>query len=129
MLVLVLVLVLVLLPIFNEYQIKAGRQATAAVSEGMQHVQLARAGPAKRTHLGAAVDAGAQAQRDEALQDLRQLAVLQMVVEHARRSRVAQQIHITLLQPRRGEAPVPLRRPLRTQPRIFLKLRCSAGGA
>ena len=64
-------------------------------------------------HLGPAVDAGAQAERDEALEHLRQLAVLQVVVEHAGRARVAQQVRVALLQPRRREAPVPLRRPLR----------------
>ena len=65
------------------------------------------------------MDAGAQAQRDQALQGVRQGAVLQVVVEEAGRAGVGQQVGVALLQAAGREAPVPLRRPLHAgiQPR------------
>jgi hypothetical protein len=45
------------------------------------------------------VDAGAQAQSDEALDGVGQLRVLQVVVEDAGRPRVRQQVAVPLLQP------------------------------
>lgn len=63
-------------------------------------------------HLGAAVNAGAQAQRDEALDGVCQLRVLQVVVEDAGRARMRQHVAVPLLQPARWKPPVPLCRPL-----------------
>ena len=71
-------------------------------------------------HLGAAVDAGAQAQRDEALDGVGQLGVLQVVVEDGGRARMRQQIAVPLLQPARWKPPVPLCRPLHTLPPVSL---------
>ena len=65
--------------------------------------------PSRGAHLGPAMDAGPQAQRDESLDGVRQLRLLKVVIEHTGRPWVSHEVGIPLLNAIRGKAPVPLR--------------------
>ena len=65
-------------------------------------------------YLRPAVDTGPQPEGDESLNGVRQLRLLQVVIEHAGRAGVSHEVDIALLQAAQGEPPVPLCAALRS---------------
>lgn len=80
--------------------------------------------PAGAAHLGPAVDAGPQSERNEALDGGHQLRILEVVVEHAGRAWVSHEVHIPLLHAAGGEPPVPLRAALQVAEGLSARLPC-----